>query len=161
MALGQRKPRRSINANYEVFTPSAGVTAFAREAALFVALAVAGAANADPMVCRTEAGVTHCEAPLNHYRVKAMDLFRGQKGPPLDKDRGGRADHRHAASTRGDIGGPKRTKTGRCVRCPRANGAPSLGSRLMGKDSGGLDITREPQRRWRLLSRVGRRAVEA
>jgi hypothetical protein len=21
------------------------------------------------MVCRTEAGVTHCEAPLNHYRV--------------------------------------------------------------------------------------------
>ena len=45
------------------------MTAFAREAALFVALAVAGAANADPMVCRTEAGVTHCEAPLNHYRV--------------------------------------------------------------------------------------------
>jgi hypothetical protein len=39
------------------------------EAALFVALAVAGAAHADPMVCRTEAGVTHCEAPLNHYRV--------------------------------------------------------------------------------------------
>ena len=32
-------------------------------------------------------------------------------------------------------------KTGRCVRCPRANGAPLLGSRLMGKDSGG---------RWRL-----------
>ena len=28
-------------------------------------------------------------------------------------------------------------KTGRCVRCPRANGAPLLGSRLMGKDSGG------------------------
>ena len=71
MALGQRKPLRAINksANYEVFAPSAGVTAFAREAALFVALAVAGAANADPMVCRTEAGVTHCEAPLNHYRV--------------------------------------------------------------------------------------------
>jgi hypothetical protein len=21
------------------------------------------------MACRTEAGVTHCEAPLNHYRV--------------------------------------------------------------------------------------------
>jgi hypothetical protein len=34
------------------------MTAFAREAALFVALAVAGAAQADPMVCRTEAGVT-------------------------------------------------------------------------------------------------------
>ena len=33
-------------------------------------------------------------------------------------------------------------KTGRCVRCPRANGAPLLGSRLMGKDSGGPDITR-------------------
>ena len=33
------------------------------------ALAAAGAANADPMVCRTEARVTHCEAPLNHYRV--------------------------------------------------------------------------------------------
>ena len=32
-------------------------------------------------------------------------------------------------------------KTGRCVRCLRANGAPLLGSRLMGKDSGG---------RWRL-----------
>jgi hypothetical protein len=69
MALSQRKSHRAINANYEVFAPSAGVTAFAREAALFVALAVAGAANADPMVCRTEAGVTHCEAPLNHYRV--------------------------------------------------------------------------------------------
>jgi hypothetical protein len=69
MALGQGKPHRAINANYEVFAPSAGVTAFAREAALFVALAVAGAAHADPMVCRTEAGVTHCEAPLNHYRV--------------------------------------------------------------------------------------------
>ncbi len=69
MALGQRKPHRAINANYEVFAPSAGVTAFAPEAALFVALAVAGAANADPMVCRTEAGVTHCEAPLNRYRV--------------------------------------------------------------------------------------------
>ena len=26
-------------------------------------------------------------------------------------------------------------KTGRCVRCPRANGAPLLGSRLMGKDT--------------------------
>jgi hypothetical protein len=69
MALGQRKPHRAINANYAVFAPSAGVTAFAREAALFVALAVAGAAHADPMVCRIEAGVTHCEAPLNHYRV--------------------------------------------------------------------------------------------
>ena len=33
-------------------------------------------------------------------------------------------------------------KTGRCVRGPRANGAPLLGSRIMGKDSGGLDITR-------------------
>ena len=42
---------------------------FNREAALFVALAVAGAAHADPMVCRTEAGVPHCEAPLRHYRV--------------------------------------------------------------------------------------------
>jgi hypothetical protein len=45
------------------------MTAFAREAALFVALAVAGAAHGDPMVCRTGAGVTHCEAPLNHHRV--------------------------------------------------------------------------------------------
>ena len=35
---------------------------------VFVALAV-GAAGADPMVCRTDAGVTHCEAPLRHYRV--------------------------------------------------------------------------------------------
>jgi hypothetical protein len=69
MALGQRKTHRAINANYEVSAPSAGVTAFAREAALFVALAVSGAAHADPMVCRTEAGVTRCEAPLNHYRV--------------------------------------------------------------------------------------------
>ena len=34
------------------------MTAFAREAAVFVALAVAGAAQADPMVCRTEARVT-------------------------------------------------------------------------------------------------------
>ena len=32
---------------------------------VYVALAV-GAARADPMVCRTEAGVTHCEAPLRH-----------------------------------------------------------------------------------------------
>jgi hypothetical protein len=45
------------------------MTAFAREAALVVALAVAGGAHADPMVCRTDAGVTHCEAPLRHYRV--------------------------------------------------------------------------------------------
>jgi hypothetical protein len=45
---------------------SRSMTAFAREAAL----AVAGAVHADPMVCRTDAGVTHCEAPpLNHYRV--------------------------------------------------------------------------------------------
>jgi hypothetical protein len=36
--------------------------------ALSVALAVAGA-HADPMVCRTDAGVTHCEAPNRHYRV--------------------------------------------------------------------------------------------
>jgi hypothetical protein len=35
---------------------------------VYVALAV-GAANADTMVCTTEAGVTHCEAPLNHHRV--------------------------------------------------------------------------------------------
>jgi hypothetical protein len=87
------------------------MTAFAREAALFVALAVAGAAHADPMVCRTEAGVTHCEAPLNHYSVtgtrKGNRTYRGQQGPPLDDDRGGRADHGHAALTRGDIGGPK------------------------------------------------------
>jgi hypothetical protein len=39
------------------------------EGALFVALAVAGVAHADPMMCRTDAGVTHCEAPLRHYRV--------------------------------------------------------------------------------------------
>ena len=49
--------------------PGSRHSPFAREAALFVALAVAGVAHADPMVCRTEAGVTHCEAPLNHYRV--------------------------------------------------------------------------------------------
>jgi hypothetical protein len=34
----------------------------------FVALAV-GAARADTMVCTTDAGVTHCEAQLNHHRV--------------------------------------------------------------------------------------------
>ena len=34
-----------------------------------VALAVADATHADPMVCTTEAGVTHYEAPLNHYRM--------------------------------------------------------------------------------------------
>jgi hypothetical protein len=45
------------------------MTAFAREAALFVALAVAGAARADTMVCTTNAGVMHCEAPLRHYSV--------------------------------------------------------------------------------------------
>ena len=39
------------------------MTAFAREGALFVALAV-GAARADTMVCTTNAGVMHCEAPL-------------------------------------------------------------------------------------------------
>ena len=44
------------------------MTAFAREGALFVALAV-GAARADTMVCTTNAGVMHCEAPLRHYRV--------------------------------------------------------------------------------------------
>jgi hypothetical protein len=35
---------------------------------VLVALAV-GAARADSMVCTTDAGVTHCEAPLRHYRV--------------------------------------------------------------------------------------------
>jgi hypothetical protein len=35
---------------------------------VFVALAVS-AAHADTMVCTTDAGVTHCEAPLRHYRV--------------------------------------------------------------------------------------------
>jgi hypothetical protein len=41
-----------------------------REAAIFcVALAVAGAARADTMVCTTTAGVTHCEAPLRHYTI--------------------------------------------------------------------------------------------
>ena len=50
-------------------TAAVVINGFAREAALFVALAVSGAAHADPIVCRTEAGVTHCEAPLNHYRV--------------------------------------------------------------------------------------------
>jgi hypothetical protein len=58
--------------------------AFAREAALFVALAVAGAAH-DPMVCTTDAGVTHCEAPLNHYRVTGTrqgnrTYFKDSKG---------------------------------------------------------------------------------
>ena len=28
-----------------------------------------GAARADPMVCTIDTGVTHCEAPLRHYRV--------------------------------------------------------------------------------------------
>jgi hypothetical protein len=37
------------------------MTAFAREA---VGLAVAGAARANTMVCTTNAGVMHCEAPL-------------------------------------------------------------------------------------------------
>jgi hypothetical protein len=35
---------------------------------VYVALAV-GTARADAMVCTTDAGVTHCEAPLRHYRV--------------------------------------------------------------------------------------------
>jgi hypothetical protein len=35
---------------------------------VYVALAV-GAARADAMVCTTDAGATHCEAPLRHYRV--------------------------------------------------------------------------------------------
>ena len=105
MALGQRKPhRKAINANYEVFAPSVGVTAFARKAALFVALAAAGAANADPMVCWTEAGVTHCEAPLNRYRVTGTrkgnrTYFEDNKGRRwLMIERDG-ADHRHAALT--------------------------------------------------------------
>ena len=50
-------------------TAAVVINAFARGAALFIALAVTGAAHADPMVCQTEAGVTNCEAPLNHYRV--------------------------------------------------------------------------------------------
>jgi hypothetical protein len=145
MALGQRKPHRAINANYEVFAPSAGVTAFAREAALFVALAVWRCQRRPDGVPDRGGGdaLRGAAQPLPRDRdpERQSDLFRGQQGPPLDDDRGGRADHRHAALTRGDIGGPKRMKTGRCVRCPRANGAPLLGSRLMGKDSGG---------RWRL-----------
>jgi hypothetical protein len=85
-------------------TAAVVINGFAREAALFVALAVAGAAHADPMVCRTEAGVTHCEAPLNHYRVtgirKGNRTYFEDKGTPVDDDRGGRADHRHAAVKR-------------------------------------------------------------
>jgi hypothetical protein len=32
-------------------------------------IALPWAARADNMVCTTDAGVTHCEAPLRHYRV--------------------------------------------------------------------------------------------
>ena len=35
---------------------------------VYVAVAMS-AARADTMVCTTDAGVTHCEAPLRHYRV--------------------------------------------------------------------------------------------
>ena len=35
---------------------------------VYVALAV-GPARADATVCTTDADVTHCEAPLRHYRV--------------------------------------------------------------------------------------------
>jgi hypothetical protein len=35
---------------------------------VYVTLAV-GAARADTMVCKNNAGVTHCEAPLRHYSV--------------------------------------------------------------------------------------------
>jgi hypothetical protein len=46
------------------------VQAFVRKAAIFcVALASAGIARADTMVCTTTAGVTHCEAPLRHYTI--------------------------------------------------------------------------------------------
>jgi hypothetical protein len=46
---------------------------------VYVTLAV-GAARADTTVCTTDAGVTHCEAPLRHYRVTGTregqsDLF--------------------------------------------------------------------------------------
>ena len=44
--------------------------AFMREAVIFcVALAVAGTARADTMVCTTTAGMTHCEAPLRHSTI--------------------------------------------------------------------------------------------
>jgi hypothetical protein len=54
--------------------------AFVREAAIFcIALAVAGAARADTMVCTTAAGVTRCEAPHRHYTItgtwKAIELI--------------------------------------------------------------------------------------
>ena len=35
---------------------------------VYVAVAMS-AARAGTMVCTTDAGVTHCEAPLRHYRV--------------------------------------------------------------------------------------------
>jgi hypothetical protein len=76
---------------------------------VYVAVAV-GAARADPMVCTTDAGVTHCEAPLRHYRVTGTR--KGNRTYFEDNNR-------HT-----DIGGPKRMKTGRCVRRARANGAP-------------------------------------
>jgi hypothetical protein len=45
--------------------------AFASGVALLVALA-GTAAHAEPMVCTTKAGVTHCEAPLRHYSVTGI-----------------------------------------------------------------------------------------
>jgi hypothetical protein len=35
---------------------------------VYLALAV-GVARADTMVCTTNAGITHCEAPLRHYSL--------------------------------------------------------------------------------------------
>jgi hypothetical protein len=44
--------------------------AFMREVAILcIALAVAGAARAETLVCTTTAGVTRCEAPLRHYTI--------------------------------------------------------------------------------------------
>jgi hypothetical protein len=34
-----------------------------------VYVALATGVRADTMVCTTDAGVTHCEAPLRHYRA--------------------------------------------------------------------------------------------
>ena len=74
----------------------------------FVSIALAvGAARADTMVCTTNAGVMHCEAPLRHYRVTGTR--EGNRiyfeGPPLDDDRRRRADHHHPPLKRFPLAG--------------------------------------------------------
>ena len=128
---------------------SRSMTALAREAALFVA----GSAHADAMVCRSDAGVTHCEAPLRHYRVTGTrdgNRTYSRTTKAAADDRGGRTDHRHlplkrlrfarfVSSSRSSFASasmsackcPRPPRRARGEGCPRELGYNEVGPRML------------------------------